>query len=60
MYRQGMNETHINRDLYLAVTKQTYNNVFKIPLGGILLKNQIIRLMVFDESSEVICQWIPD
>jgi len=60
LYRQGLNETHINRDLYLAVTKATFKKVFQIPLGGILLKNNIIRLMVFDESSEVIVQWIPD
>jgi len=59
LYHQGLNEANINRELYLAVTKSTFKNVFQIPLGGILLKNNIIRLMVFDEAKEVIIQWLP-
>jgi hypothetical protein len=59
LYHQAMNEANINRELYLAVTKSTFKNVFQIPLGGILLKNNIIRLIVFDEAKEVIIQWLP-
>ena len=60
LYRQGLNEANINRELYLAVTQPTFKNVFQIPLGGILLKNNIIQLMVFDEAKEVIVQWLPN
>lgn len=59
LYRQAMNEANINQNLYLGITEQTFKNVFEIPLGGILLKNNIISLCVFDESSEVITRWIP-
>ncbi len=46
LYQQALKEAQINRDLYLAVTQPTFNQIFQIPLGGILLKNHIIRLMV--------------
>jgi hypothetical protein len=55
-----LNEMGIERILYLAVSRPTFNSVFTIELGQILLKNQIIRLIVFDEESEAIAQWIPD
>jgi len=60
LYQQALKEAQIHRDLYLAITKPTFNQIFQIPLGGILLKNQIIRLMVFDATNEVILQWIPN
>jgi len=59
LYHQGLLEANINRELYLAVTRSTFNKVFQIPLGGVLLKNNIIQLMVFDEAKEVIIQWLP-
>lgn len=60
LYQQALKEAQINRDLYLAVTQPTFNQIFQIPLGGILLKNHIIRLMVFEATNEVITLWIPD
>ncbi|MBD2743782.1 XisH family protein [Coleofasciculus sp. FACHB-1120] len=60
LYRQILNEMGIERILYLAVSSPTFNSVFTIELGQVLLKNQIIRLIVFDDESEAIAQWIPD
>ncbi len=69
LYRQVLNEMGIDRILYLAVSRPTFNSVFTIELGQVLLKNQIIRLIVFDDEREAICwkqqrfaivQWIPD
>lgn len=60
LYRQILNEMEIERVLYLAVSQPTFNSVFTIELGQILLKNQIVRLIVFDDESEVIVKWIPD
>ncbi|MFP4100781.1 element excision factor XisH family protein [Coleofasciculus sp.] len=48
------------RILYLAVSRPTFNSVFTIELGQVLLKNKIIRLIVFDQESEAIAQWIPN
>ncbi|MGL5836266.1 MAG: element excision factor XisH family protein [Waterburya sp.] len=60
LYRQILNEMGIGRSLYLAVSRPTFNSVFTIELGQILLKNQIIKLVVFDDENEVIVEWIPD
>ncbi len=60
LYRQIINETKIKRDLYLAVSRLTFNSVFTIQLGQMLLTNQVIKLIVFDDESEVIVQWIPN
>ncbi|MFH7243231.1 MAG: element excision factor XisH family protein [Spirulina sp.] len=60
LYRQILNEMGIERSLYLAVTQPTFNSVFTIELGQVLLKNQIVKLLVFDDESEAIVQWIPD
>ncbi|MEI6332261.1 MAG: element excision factor XisH family protein [Pseudanabaena sp. ELA645] len=60
LYRQILNETKIERDLYLAVSRLTFNSVFTIQLGQMLLTNQIVKLIVFDDESEVIVQWIPN
>ena len=60
LYRQVLNEMGIDRSLYLAITQPIFNSVFTIELGQVLLKNQIIKLIVFDDKSEAIVQWIPD
>ncbi|TYQ28962.1 fatty-acid synthase [Pseudanabaena sp. UWO311] len=60
LYRQILNQMEVERVLYLAVSQPTFNSVFTIELGQILLKNQIVRLIVFDDESEVIVKWIPD
>ena len=60
LYRQVLNEMGIERNLYLAISQPIFNSVFTIELGQVLLKNQIIKLIVFDDKSEAIVQWIPD
>lgn len=60
LYRQVLNEMRIDRSLYLAIFQPIFNSVFTIELGQVLLKNQIIKLIVFDDKSEAIVQWIPD
>ncbi|ARI82428.1 fdxN element excision controlling factor protein [Microcystis aeruginosa FACHB-905 = DIANCHI905] len=60
LYRQILNEMKVERVLYLAISQPTFNSVFSIELGQVLLKNQIVKLIVFDDESEVIVQWIPN
>jgi hypothetical protein len=60
LYRQILNEMGVERSLFLAVSEPTFNSVFTIELGQVLLKNQVIKLVVFDDESEAIVQWIPD
>ena len=60
LYRQVLNEMRIDRSLYLAISKPAFKRVFTIELGQVLLKNQIVKLIVFDVKSEERLQWIPD
>ncbi len=60
LYRQVLNEMQINRNLYLAISEEVFNSVFTIELGQVLLKNNLVKLLVFDKKSEAILQWIPD
>jgi hypothetical protein len=60
LYRQILDEMGVERILYLAVSQVVFNAVFTIELGQILLKNQVIKLIVFDDESEAIVEWIPN
>lgn len=59
LYRQILDEMNVDRVLYLAVSQVVFNAVFTIELGQILLRNQVIKLIVFDDESEAIVEWIP-
>ena len=60
IYRQILNKTLPDYQLYLAVTTNTFHNVFETELGALLLVNQIVRVLVFEPKEEIITQWIPD
>jgi XisH protein len=60
LYRQILDEMDDKRILYLAVSQITFNSVFTIELGQILLKNQVVKLVVFDDEREAIVRWIPN
>ena len=47
-----------DRVLYMAIRQSTYDGIFSEPIGQMLLENRRVRLIVFDEETEVITQWI--
>jgi hypothetical protein len=59
LYQQILGETSIDRVLYLAVSETTFKGIFSVEIGQVLLKNGIIRLIVFDDEKEEITRWIP-
>jgi hypothetical protein len=59
LYQQILGETSIDRVLYLAVSETTFKGIFSVEIGQVLLKNGIIRLIVFDDEQEEITRWIP-
>jgi XisH protein len=60
LYRQILDEMGVERTLYLAIPRPTFISVFTIELGQVLLKNGIVKLIVFDDESEAILEWIPN
>ena len=59
LYRVVMQEREPQRLLYLAVPQRVLREVFEEPLGMLLLKNQLLRVVGFNVQTEVITQWIP-
>jgi hypothetical protein len=59
VYHDVMAQLEPQRQLYLAVDKDTYADLFAEPIGRLLLENSRVRLLVFDPLTEVICQWLP-
>jgi hypothetical protein len=47
------------RQLYLAVPAEVWQNLFEEPIGQGLLAEYNLRLLIFDPIEEVILQWIP-
>ena len=47
------------RILYLAVRQAVFEDLFEEPIGQLLLRNQRLRLVVFDSTREAINQWMP-
>jgi hypothetical protein len=59
LYRAILAEREPDRVLYLAVPQRVLLSVFEEPLGKLLLKNDLARVIGFDPQAEAIVQWIP-
>lgn len=59
VYKEVMQKTEPKRILYLAVREDAAQEIFEEPIGKLLLEAQHIRVIVFNEYTEVILRWIP-
>jgi hypothetical protein len=59
VYHDVLAQVEPNRELYLAVSEEVAIGLFEEPLGELLLKNNRVRLLVFNSDAEVIVKWIP-
>ncbi len=59
LYFDVLQKREPNRKLYLAVRQEAYEDVFEEPLGQLLLANERLTLVVFDDKTDTIIQWIP-
>lgn len=59
LYHDVLARLDPDRELYLAITEETFEEVFADPLGALLLQNGRMRLLIFDALQEVIRRWIP-
>ena len=58
LYRNVLSQTEPDRDLYLAIRKAIFRELFEEPIGQLLIENEKLKLIVFDPRSEVIVKWI--
>ena len=59
LYHDILQSTEPDRTLYLAVRQAVFEEIFEEPIGELLMKNQRVRLVVFNHQTEEIVQWIP-
>ena len=59
LYHDILEHVEPERELYLAIRRAVYLDIFTEPIGKVLLDKKRLRLVVFDPTSEVIVQWIP-
>ena len=59
LYHDILLQLEPERVLYLAIREAVFEDVFQEPIGSILLKNERVRLIVFDPKTEEILRWIP-
>ena len=60
LYRDILEETEPERLLFLAITRKVYDDLFREPIGQLLLMRESLRLLVFNPDPGVIVQWIPE
>lgn len=59
LYRRLIARHEPDRVLYVAVTQNTFAEVFKTELGEMLLVEEKVHLFVFDHNRKEILQWLP-
>jgi hypothetical protein len=57
-YRSLLAQDEPERVLYLAVTDDVFRGIFTEPLGQFIQTEHNLRIIVFDDASEVISKWI--
>ena len=58
VYHDVLAEIEPERAVYLAVHEEVFSDLWDEPIGQLLLKNQRVRLVVFDPKEEVIVRWL--
>lgn len=59
VYHDVLAQVEPDRELFLAVSAEVASGLFEEPIGELLLKNNRVRLLVFEPDAEAIVKWIP-
>lgn len=58
IYRSVMLRTHPQYTLYLAISNEVYEKLFLEDVGSLVLADEGINMVIFDDETEVIVKWI--
>jgi hypothetical protein len=58
IYRAVLAETDPDRELHLAVPRRVYETLLADPFGQLIVSRLKLKLLVFDEQSEKVIEWI--
>lgn len=59
LYRDVMDETDADRELYVAIREAVFVDFFQEPIGRLAIDRGRLKLLVFDPTKEVIQRWTP-
>ena len=59
LYRMLLDRVDPERELYLAISDVTYDDLFREPIGELVVQDLPLKLIVVDLSRMEIKQWIP-
>jgi len=58
LYNEILLDKKENKTLYLALKSSSFEEIFEEPIGKVLLKRKVLKLLVFEEKKEEILKWI--
>ena len=58
LYRFALNKKEPDRELFLAIAKDVYNDLFVNPDGLAFAEINQLKMVIFDKDKEEILQWI--
>lgn len=59
LYRLLLDQVDPSRQLYLAISEATYNEVFQEAIGELVILELPMKIVVVDLEKEKVQQWIP-
>jgi hypothetical protein len=59
LYRLLLTKVDPEREIYLAITDLTYNEIFSEPIGKVVISDLPLKLLVIDLERAEVKQWIP-
>ncbi len=59
LYKILLNQVDPDRDLYLAISETTYNDMFIEPIGQLAIAKIPPKLLIINIEHREIIQWIP-
>ena len=57
LYRTLLTRAEPDRQLFLAVSQETYRGIFSEPIGEIAVSDSNIKIIVFNEDAKEIVKW---
>ena len=57
LYRSILNRQEPERKLYLAISEDTFLDIFEDDVGALVVEDYAIPLLVFDHRTEVVVAW---
>ena len=59
LYRLLLNKVDPEREIYLAVTVETYNDILSEPIGKVVISDLPLKLIIVDTTRAEVDRWIP-